>query len=123
MPVNEKLKDPLLDQLFQAILLLRTVEECYCFFEDLCTVAELKSMAQRLEVARMLQEERTYGEIVERTKASTATISRVKRALFYGADGYRLVLERMKKLEQRRKRAEEGKGEEDANKNGKGAKE
>jgi TrpR-related protein YerC/YecD len=74
---------------------LRDTDECYCFFEDICTVAELKSLAQRLEVAKMIQENRTYGEISGRTGASTATISRVKRALNYGADGYKLVIERL----------------------------
>lgn len=90
-----KLKDDLLDRLFEAILLLKDTDECYCFFEDICTVAELKSLAQRLEVAKMIQENRTYGEISGRTGASTATISRVKRALNYGADGYKLVIERL----------------------------
>ncbi len=90
-----KLKDDLLDRLFEAILLLQDLDECYRFFEDICTVAELKSLAQRLEVAKMLQDNRTYGEISSRTGASTATISRVKRALNYGADGYKLVFERM----------------------------
>lgn len=90
-----KLKDDLLDRLFEAILLLEDLDECYRFFEDICTVAELKSLAQRLEVAKMLRENRTYGEISSRTGASTATISRVKRALNYGADGYKLVLDRL----------------------------
>lgn len=95
MAYTGKLRDPLLDQLFQAILQLQDPEECYQFFEDVCTVAELKTMAQRLEVARMLQGNYTYGEIAARTGASTATISRVKRALHYGADGYKIVLERL----------------------------
>ncbi len=90
-----KLKDELLDRLFEAVLALRDVDECYQFFEDICTVAELKSLAQRLEVAKMLRDNKTYGEIAARTGASTATISRVKRALNYGADGYKLVLERL----------------------------
>ena len=90
-----KLKDELLDRLFESVLLLRTRDECYQFFEDICTIAELKSLAQRLEVAKMLQENQTYGEIAGRTGASTATISRVKRCLNYGADGYKLVLERL----------------------------
>lgn len=96
MHYNEKLKDLLVDNLFEAILKLETVDECYSFFEDLCTVAEIKLMAQRFEVARMLEENRTYGDIVSRTGASTATISRVKRALNYGADGYKLILDRLK---------------------------
>jgi TrpR-related protein YerC/YecD len=95
MPVNPKLKDDLTDQLFKGILLLKNEEECYQFFEDICTVSELKSLAQRLEVARMLKYGHTYDEIVERTGASTATISRVKRCLHYGADGYKVVLARL----------------------------
>jgi len=90
-----RLKDHLLDRLFEAILELKDLDECYRFFEDLCTVAELKSLAQRLEVARMLQGSWTYGEIAARTGASTATISRVKRSLNYGADGYKLILARL----------------------------
>jgi len=92
---SEKLRDPLLDRLFKAILLLENIDECYQFFEDVCTVAELKSLAQRMEVARMLETNNTYGEIAARTGASTATISRVKRALNYGADGYKTVLSRL----------------------------
>lgn len=95
MAYTGKLREPLLDQLFQAILQLKDMDECYQFFEDVCTVAEIKSMAQRLEVARMLEENYTYGEIAARTGASTATISRVKRCLHYGADGYKTVLERL----------------------------
>ncbi|OCL27712.1 hypothetical protein U472_03940 [Orenia metallireducens] len=94
--MNSKLKDKFTDQLFEAILLLNNKEECYKFFEDISTVNELKSLAQRLEVARMLNEGYTYEEIAETTGASTATISRVKRCLNYGADGYQLILERMK---------------------------
>ena len=93
--VNPKLKDELNDQLCNAVLKLETVEECYQFFEDICTISELKAMAQRLEVAKMLQKRHTYDEIVSRTGASTATISRVKRCLNYGADGYNLVFERL----------------------------
>ena len=94
---NQKLKDELADQLCKALLSLRDMEECYAFLEDICTVSELKSLSQRLEVARMLDEQHTYDDMVSRTGASTATISRVKRCLNYGADGYQLVLERMKK--------------------------
>lgn len=90
-----KLKEELLDKLFEAILSLKSIDECYRFFEDICTVAELKSLAQRLEVAKMLELNQTYGEITQVTGASTATISRVKRALNYGADGYKLVLDRL----------------------------
>lgn len=94
MPM-EKLKDPLLDQLFLSILQLRTLEECYIFFDDLCTVNELRSLAQRLEVARLLQLGYTYHQIETETGASTATISRVKRCLNYGNDGYKMALERI----------------------------
>ena len=94
--MTSKLKDPQVDKLFEAVLLLQDNEECYRFFEDICTVAELKSLAQRLEVAKMLEENRTYGEIAETTGASTATISRVKRALNYGADGYKLIFQRLR---------------------------
>jgi len=95
MAYTDKLRDESMDQLFKAVLALENIDECYQFFEDICTVAELKSMAQRLEVAKMLQENRTYGEITSQTGASTATISRVKRCLNYGADGYKLVLHRL----------------------------
>ncbi|PHV72451.1 hypothetical protein CS063_00230 [Sporanaerobium hydrogeniformans] len=93
--MNSKLKDDVTDKLFEAILTLRTVEECYAFFEDLCTVHELKSLAQRLEVAKMLEGKRTYTEIQQLTGASTATISRVNRSLSYGSDGYKIILERI----------------------------
>lgn len=96
MTYSGKLRDPMLDQLFQAILHLSDIDECYQFFEDVCTVAEIKSMAQRLEVARMLKENYTYGEIATHTGASTATISRVKKCLHYGADGYKTVLKRIR---------------------------
>ncbi len=93
--INEKLRNELSDQLMAAVLHLQNAEEGYAFFEDICTVAELKAMAQRLEVAAMLRQGSTYDAIVERTGASTATISRVKRCLNYGADGYKVVLERL----------------------------
>lgn len=99
--VNPKLKDELNDQLCNAVLQLQTVEECYQFFEDICTISELKAMSQRLEVAKMLQKRHTYDEIVSRTGASTATISRVKRCLNYGADGYSLVFERLQQNEEK----------------------
>ena len=81
--------------MFRAILLLEDEDDCYSFFEDICTINEIKSIAQRLEVAKMLQDGATYEEIAKLTGASTATISRVKRCLHYGADGYQLVLKRM----------------------------
>ncbi len=92
---NSKLKDEYIDRLFSGILMLKSQEECYRFFEDICTVNELKSLAQRLEVARMLKNKKTYNEIAQQTGASTATISRVNRCLTYGADGYNLVLQRL----------------------------
>ncbi|CCO09233.1 YerC/YecD family TrpR-related protein [Desulforamulus hydrothermalis] len=95
MAYTGKLRDKLNDRLFEAILTLQDIDECYRFFEDICTVSELRSLAQRLEVAKMLEANRTYGEIAGKTGASTATISRVKRCLNYGADGYKLVLSRL----------------------------
>lgn len=97
--MNKKIKTDAVDHLFDAILQLQTREECYSFFEDLCTVNELLSLSQRFEVAAMLSERKTYLEIAERTGASTATISRVNRSLNYGTDGYTLVLNRMGKKE------------------------
>ena len=85
-----------LDRLFDGILKLKTRKECYAFFEDLCTMNELLSMAQRLEVAQMLVEHRTYIDIADQTGASTATISRINRTLNYGNDGYEMVLKRVK---------------------------
>jgi TrpR-related protein YerC/YecD len=93
--MNDKLKDPQTDALFDAILSLQSREECYQLFEDLCTVSEIKSLAQRLQIAKLLNQGRTYSEIFEITGVSTATISRVNRSLEYGADGYRTVLSRM----------------------------
>ncbi|MEW9670348.1 YerC/YecD family TrpR-related protein [Ammoniphilus sp. 3BR4] len=95
----DKLKGKELDQLFKAILSLKNMDECYTFFDDLCTVNEMKSMAQRLEVARMLREGFTYNQIEDETGASTATISRVKRCLNYGNDGYQLALDRVQPTE------------------------
>ncbi|HLW47592.1 MAG TPA: YerC/YecD family TrpR-related protein [bacterium] len=95
--VNPKLRDPDTDALFRAVLQLRTAEECYRFFEDLCTIGELKALAQRFAVARMLADGRTYDQIAARTGASSATVSRVRRFLTYGADGYALVLDRLRR--------------------------
>ena len=81
------------DLLMKAVLKLTTIEEAYRFFEDVCTIQELKSMAQRIEVARMLREKITYHDIARQTGASTATISRVNKSLLYGADGYTLTLD------------------------------
>ena len=83
--------------LFEAVLQLENVEECYQFFEDVCTINELLSLSQRFEVAKMLTENKTYLEIAEQTGASTATISRVNRSLNYGNDGYQMEFSRMEK--------------------------
>lgn len=96
---NEKLKDKSIDALFEAILTLQTVEECYRFFEDIGTVSEIKGFAQRLEVAKLLKEGRKYAEVSELTGASPATISRVSKCLNYGEDGYHLALQRLKEKE------------------------
>ena len=93
--MSSKLKNESTDFLFKAILELKTLEECYDFFEDLCTVPEIKAMSQRLVVAHMLSEKRVYSDVVSETGASTATISRVNRSLHYGCDGYELVFQRM----------------------------
>ena len=93
--MNKKIRTDAIDHLFDAILCLKDKEECYNFFEDLCTVNELLSLSQRFEVATMLRERKTYLEIAEKTGASTATISRVNRSLNYGTDGYELVFQRM----------------------------
>ena len=93
--MNKKIKTESVDALFQAVLSLQTKEECYSFFEDLCTVNELLSLSQRFEVATMLRDKKTYLEIAEKTGASTATISRVNRSLNYGSDGYELVFGRI----------------------------
>ena len=93
--MNKKLESESVDQLFEGILALRTREECYAFFEDICTANELVSIAQRFAVARMLFENMTYTRISEATGASTATISRVNRALSFGSDGYSMILSRL----------------------------
>ncbi|WML29113.1 YerC/YecD family TrpR-related protein [Neobacillus sp. OS1-32] len=92
----DKLRGKELDQLFKAILSLKDLEECYRFFDDLCTINEIQSLAQRLDVAKMLREGNTYHKIETETGASTATISRVKRCLNFGNDSYEMVLERIK---------------------------
>ena len=93
--INSKIKSKEMDLFFEAILKLENLEECYNFFED-----EVKSLAQRMHVAKLLNEKKTYTEIVEITGASTATISRVNRCLNYGSDGYSLLLERIRKDEE-----------------------
>ena len=100
--MNKKIKTESVDSLFDAILCLKSREECYSFFEDLCTVNELLSLSQRFEVAAMLKSHKTYLEIAEKTGASTATISRVNRSLNYGCDGYEMVFERLETDEQKK---------------------
>ena len=94
MPVNSRLKSKSVDEFFKAILALKTNEECYRFFEDVCTVKEIQELALRWAVARKLVTGATYQEVVKDTGASTATVARVKKYLDYGADGYKLVLKR-----------------------------
>ena len=100
MDYPSRLRDESVDRLFQGILQLESLEDCYRFFEDLCTINEIHSFAQRFEVAAMLRAGVTYQEIAQTTKASTATISRVNRCLHYGANGYMSVLERLEQEEE-----------------------
>ena len=93
--MSKKIRTESVDYLFSAILSLENKEECYTFFEDICTINELLSLSQRFEVAKMLREHKTYLEIADKTGASTATISRVNRSLNYGNDGYDMVFERI----------------------------
>jgi TrpR-related protein YerC/YecD len=95
---ESKFRSDAVDELFNAVLLLKTEDECYRFFEDLATVPEIKSLAQRLQVAKMLMEKETYTAISDKTGASTATISRVKSSLFYGTDGYKMILQKLTKV-------------------------
>ena len=97
--MSKKIRTEEVDHLFDAILSLKDKEECYTFFEDICTVNELLSLSQRFEVAHMLREQKTYLDIAEKTGASTATISRVNRSLNYGNDGYDMVFERLEHKE------------------------
>jgi TrpR-related protein YerC/YecD len=95
MSYESRFKNAETDELFKAILALETEEDCYRFFEDICTINEIHAISQRLHVAKLLYEHKTYNEIEELTKASTATISRINKCLVYGADGYRTILERI----------------------------
>ncbi len=95
MAYDSKFKSPELDELFEGILTLEDLEDCYRFFEDICTVNEIRAISQRLQVAKLLSQKKTYSEIEKETKASTATISRINKCIAYGADGYRRVLERL----------------------------
>lgn len=96
MAYESKYRREDIDELFDGILTLRDREDCYRFFEDICTINEIHSIAQRLQVAKLLSEKKTYNEIEKETKASTATISRINKCIVYGADGYRRVLDRLK---------------------------
>ena len=95
MYMSKKIHTEAVDSLFDAVLSLKNREECYLFFEDVCTINEILSLSQRFEVAKMLKDKRTYLDISEKTGASTATISRVNRSLNYGNDGYEMVFERI----------------------------
>ena len=95
MAYDSRFKSDDLDELFDGILTLKDREDCYRFFEDICTVNEIHSIAQRLQVAKLLYQKKTYSEIEKITKASTATISRINKCIVYGADGYKRVLERL----------------------------
>ena len=95
MSYESRFKNSEIDELFKAILALEDEEDCYRFFEDICTINEIHAISQRLHVAKLLYEHKPYSEIEELTKASTATISRINKCLVYGADGYRRILERI----------------------------
>lgn len=96
MAYESKFKRADIDELFEAVLTLKDSEDCYRFFEDICTINEIHAIAQRLQVAKLLSEKKTYNEIERMTSASTATISRINKCLVYGADGYKRVLARLK---------------------------
>ena len=100
--MSKKIRTEAVDHLFEAILCLKDKEECYTFFEDVCTINEILSLSPRYEVARMLREQKTYLDIAEKTGASTATISRVNRSLNYGNDGYDMVFERLAQKEEKK---------------------
>ncbi|NLY81900.1 MAG: TrpR-like protein YerC/YecD [Clostridiales bacterium] len=100
MSYDSKFKNEALDEMFKAVLLLESEEDCYRFFEDLCTVKELHEMSQRFQVAKMLDCKKTYTEIEKETGASTATISRINKCLVYGANGYRNAIDKAKETEE-----------------------
>ena len=101
--MREKLEIKNLDDLYEAILCLETVEECRLFFKDLCTIPELKALSQRFQVAKLLVENHVYSDIVGETGASTATISRVNRSISYdGSGGYNIVFDRLKEKEEKK---------------------
>lgn len=99
--MNKHIRKPRNEELYKAILTLETVEELMKFFDDLCTVSELQAMEQRFQVAALLNEGMIYNDILERTGASSATISRVNRSLQYGSDGYSVAFRRMKETEEK----------------------
>ena len=98
--MNKKICTPAVETLFEAIIKLESVDECFDFFEDLATINEILSLSQRFEVAKMLRQHKTYLEISEKTGASTATISRVNRSLNYGNDGYDLAIQRIQEKQE-----------------------
>ena len=100
--MEKKLKDKNTDLFFEAILQLKSLEECYDFFTDLCTFSELKAMEQRFELAKLLNDGLIYNDILEKTGASSATISRVNRSLNYGMGAYRIIFDRMKQDEEKK---------------------
>ena len=100
MAYESKFKRDDIDELFKAVLLLENEEDCYRFFEDICTVNEIHAIAQRLQVAKLLSEDKTYNEMEDITKASTATISRVNKCLVYGTEGYKRILKRLEESEE-----------------------
>ena len=97
MTYKPKFANEDMELLFDAVLSLENKDECYRFFEDLCTIKEIQDMAQRLKVAHLLDQKTPYHQIVTETHASTATISRVNKALIYGADGYKIILNKTRK--------------------------
>lgn len=104
--MNSKIKNETTDNLFRCILAMENLEECYKLFEDLCTVHEIQAIAQRMQVAEMLDRKCTYIEIADKTGASTATISRVNRALTYGMDGYKLAIDRVRAQKEAEEKAD-----------------
>lgn len=98
-----KFKDEKVDYLFKAILTLESVEDCYAFFEDLCTISEIQEMSRRIHAAKLLRDDRVYADIAAQTGLSTATISRVNRCLKYGSDGYIKAIEAVERREKRNK--------------------
>ena len=101
MAYESKFSSEEIDELFEAVLTLKDREDCYRFFEDICTINEIHAISQRLQVAKLLRAKKTYNEIEQITKASTATISRINKCIVYGADGYKRVLDRLEEKEKK----------------------